>query len=103
MRVANRIFTERELSAVEVCYHLLGYHTDFTTVPNWSFLHLDTLYWAIFRRWPHLCRLAGMEADIDDLPETVNLRNNGRTLSYFEAYACRGELLTDLCFYDYIL
>ncbi|KAI0198723.1 hypothetical protein F4808DRAFT_462484 [Astrocystis sublimbata] len=52
IRVANRVFPERELSAVEVCYHLLGYQTDFTNVPNWSFLHLDTLYWAIFRRWP---------------------------------------------------
>lgn len=27
MRVANRIFSERQLSAVEVCYHLLGYNT----------------------------------------------------------------------------
>ncbi|KAJ3572625.1 hypothetical protein NPX13_g4988 [Xylaria arbuscula] len=102
MRVANRVFSERELSAVEVCYHLLGYQTDFTNVPNWSFLHLDTLYWAIFRRWPHLRRLAGMDTDIDEPLETVNLREHGRTLSYFEAYAIRGELLADICFYDYI-
>ncbi|KAH7012615.1 uncharacterized protein B0I36DRAFT_339911 [Microdochium trichocladiopsis] len=33
MRAANRIFSERQLWAVEVCYHLLGYHTDFTNVP----------------------------------------------------------------------
>ncbi|XP_044716329.1 PIF1 protein [Hirsutella rhossiliensis] len=34
MRTANRIFSERQLSAVEVCYHLLGYDTDFTNVPH---------------------------------------------------------------------
>ncbi|KAH7461048.1 hypothetical protein FOMA001_g19191 [Fusarium oxysporum f. sp. matthiolae] len=58
MRAANRIFSERQLSAVEVCYHLLGYHTDFTNVPDWSFLNLTALYWAIFRRWMHLRRQA---------------------------------------------
>ncbi|KAJ2891231.1 uncharacterized protein MKZ38_000723 [Zalerion maritima] len=102
MRVANRVFSGSELSAVKVCYHLLGYHTDFTNVPNWSFLHLVTLYWAIFRRWPHLRRLAGMETDTDEPPKTVNLREQGRTLSYFEAYAYGGELLQNVCFYDYI-
>ncbi|XP_044714444.1 ATP-dependent DNA helicase PIF1 [Hirsutella rhossiliensis] len=51
MRTANRIFSERQLSAVEVCYHLLGYDTDFTNVPHWSFLNLTALYWAIFRLW----------------------------------------------------
>jgi hypothetical protein len=35
MRVAKRIFSERQLSAVEAYYHLLGYHTDFT-----SFIHV---------------------------------------------------------------
>jgi len=102
MRVANRIFSERELSAVEVCYHLLGYPTDFTNVPNWSFLHLSTLYWAIFRRWLHLRRLAGLETDIDEPVETVNIHERGRTLSYFEAYAGRGTLLAHLCLYDYL-
>ncbi|KAK7403825.1 hypothetical protein QQX98_010396 [Neonectria punicea] len=56
MRAANRIFSERQLSSVEVCYHLLGYETDFTNVPHWSFLNLNALYWAIFRRWAHLRR-----------------------------------------------
>ncbi|KAH7461132.1 hypothetical protein FOMA001_g19195 [Fusarium oxysporum f. sp. matthiolae] len=102
MRVANRIFSERELSAVEVCYHLLGHPTDFTNVPNWSFLHLNTLYWAIFRRWPHLRRLAGLGSDTEEPPETVNLREQGRTLSYFEAYPYRGALLAHLCLYDYL-
>ena len=59
MRVANRIFSERQLSAVEVCYHLLGYGTDFTNVPDWSFLNLTALYWSVFRRWPRLRCLAG--------------------------------------------
>ncbi|KAJ3516318.1 hypothetical protein NM208_g14859 [Fusarium decemcellulare] len=102
MRVANRIFSERELSAVEVCYHLLGHPTDFTNVPNWSFLHLNTLYWAIFRRWPHLRRLAGLETDTEEPLETVNLKEQGRTLSYFEAYSHRGAVLAHICLYDYL-
>ncbi|EWY79571.1 hypothetical protein FOYG_17265 [Fusarium oxysporum NRRL 32931] len=102
MRAANRIFSERQLSAVEVCYHLLGYHTDFTNVPNWSFLNLTAMYWAIFRRWMHLRRQAGVETDLEEPPEAVQLREGGRTLLYLDAYACRGQVLRSLCLYDYM-
>ncbi|KAJ3455137.1 hypothetical protein MRS44_013737 [Fusarium solani] len=102
MRAANRIFSERQLSAVEVCYHLLGYQTDFTNVPDWSFLNLTALYWAIFRRWMHLRRQAGVETDLEEPAETVQLREGGRTLLYLDAYACRGQVLRSLCLYDYM-
>jgi hypothetical protein len=102
MRAANRIFSERQLSAVEVCYHLLGYHTDFTNVPDWSFLNLTALYWSIFRRWTHLRRQAGVQTDLEEPAETVQLREGGRTLLYLDAYACRGQVLRSLCLYDYM-
>ncbi|KAM4064306.1 PIF1 protein [Hirsutella rhossiliensis] len=80
MRTANRIFSERQLSAVEVCYHLLGYDTDFTNVPHWSFLNLTALYWTIFRLWAHLRHQAGELTDAEQPPETIPLRQGGRTL-----------------------
>ncbi|PVH90212.1 hypothetical protein DM02DRAFT_683692 [Periconia macrospinosa] len=102
MRAANRIFSERQLSAVEVCYHLLGYHTDFTNVPHWSFLNLTALYWAIYRRWTHLRRQAGQQTDTEEPLDTIHLREGGRTLLYLDAYAYRGRVLRDLCLYDYM-
>jgi hypothetical protein len=102
MRTANRIFSDRQLSAVEVCYHLLGYRTDFTNVPRWSFINLTALYWSIFRRWLHLRRQSGEDTDTDDPPETIGLRESGRTLLSLDAYAYRGPLLRGLCLYDYM-
>ncbi|XP_044718675.1 RmlC-like jelly roll fold protein [Hirsutella rhossiliensis] len=85
MRTANRIFSERQLSAVEVCYHLLGYDTDFTNVPHWSFLNLTALYWTIFRLWAHLRHQAGELTDAEQPPETIPLRQGGRTLLCLDA------------------
>lgn len=102
MRAANRIFSERQLSAVEVCYHLLGYHTDFTNVPHWSFLNLTALYWTIFRRWAHLRHLADELTDAEEPPQTIPLRESGRSLPYLDAYAYRGSVLRDICLYDYM-
>lgn len=89
-------------SAVEVCYHLLGYGPDFTNVPDWSFLNLTALYWSIFRRWPRLRGLAGQLTDAEEPPETIPLREGGRTLLHFDAYAFKGPILRDLCLYDYM-
>ncbi|XP_044714515.1 PIF1 protein [Hirsutella rhossiliensis] len=102
MRTANRIFSERQLSAVEVCYHLLGYDTDFTNVPHWSFLNLTALYWTIFRLWAHLRHQAGELTDAEQPPETIPLRQGGRTLLCLDVYAYRGHVLQDLCLYDYM-
>ena len=48
MRVANRIFTERPLSQVEVVAHLLGYNMEFTNNDMWTFLNVSSLYWHVF-------------------------------------------------------
>ncbi|KAM4066710.1 PIF1-like helicase [Hirsutella rhossiliensis] len=85
-----------------VCYHLLGYDTDFTNVPHWSFLNLTALYWTIFRLWAHLRHQAGELTDAEQPPETIPLRQGGRTLLCLEAYAYRGHVLQDLCLYDYM-
>ncbi|KJZ70132.1 hypothetical protein HIM_10473 [Hirsutella minnesotensis 3608] len=77
MRAANRIFSERQLSAVEVCYHLLGYDTDFTNMPHWSFLNLTALYWTIFRLWAQLRHQAGELTDGEQPAETIPLRQGG--------------------------
>ncbi|KAI0903059.1 hypothetical protein F4823DRAFT_324315 [Ustulina deusta] len=102
MRAANRIFSERQLSAVEVCYFLLGYQTDFTNVPHWSYINLTALYWTIFRRWTHLRRQASTQTDVEEPSETVQFRESGRTLLYLDAYAYRGPVLRDVCLYDYM-
>ena len=54
MRVANRIFTERPLSQVEVIVYLIGYRIEFSNNKAWAFLNISSLYWYIFRRWAHL-------------------------------------------------
>jgi hypothetical protein len=50
MRVANRVFTERPLSQVEVVAHLLGYLAEFTNSSAWAYLNISLLYWHVFRR-----------------------------------------------------
>src|SRR4051812_6488366 len=102
MRAANMIFSDTELSSVEVCSHLLGYGTDFTNVRDWSYFHTNTLYWAVYRRWPHLRQLAtGSSAD-SDYQLSVSVGKNGMKLPWFEAYANRSKVLADLCFYEYL-
>jgi hypothetical protein len=49
MKVANRIFTERALSQVEVVANLLGYDMEFASNSAWTFLNVSSLYWHIFR------------------------------------------------------
>ncbi|KAK4061234.1 hypothetical protein Purlil1_14261 [Purpureocillium lilacinum] len=50
MKVANRVFTERPLSQVEVVAHLLGYPSEFSNSSAWAYLNTSVLYWHIFRR-----------------------------------------------------
>jgi hypothetical protein len=102
MRVANRIFTERPLSQVEVVAHLLGYPTEFANNDGWTFLNASMLYWHIFRRWRHLRRASGME-DVDEpVDETVLLEEAGQRISFVQAYPYRGRILQQLSLYDYM-
>lgn len=101
-RAANKIFTDRELSAVEVCAHLLGKPNHFSSEKKWCPVHLDTLYWTLFSAWPGLREKAGLEIQGLAAPLTVSFGGSGRKLSHFEAYPFRGEALKDTCFYDYM-
>ncbi|RKK60746.1 hypothetical protein BFJ69_g17203 [Fusarium oxysporum] len=102
MRVANRVFTERPLSQVEVIAHLLGYPAEFTNSSAWAYLNTSLLYWHVFRRWRHLRQSSGAAATDDTLDESVVIEEAGLRMSHVEAYQHRGELLQDLCLYDYI-
>ena len=56
MRVANRIFTQRPLSQVDVTASLLEKDMEFTSMNAWAFLNTCALYWHVFKRWEHLRR-----------------------------------------------
>ena len=102
MRVANRIFTERPLSQVEVIAHLLGYDTEFTNNDAWTFLNVSALYWHVFRRWRHLRYAGGVEYLDETAEETVLLEETGQRISFLQAYPHRGRLLQGLSLYDYM-
>jgi hypothetical protein len=78
-RAANRIFTSREVSAVEVCSSLLGYKNSYSSQGSWSHVHLNTLYWAVFRRWDSLREAAGPDIQLRAAPEVVGISLNGFT------------------------
>ncbi|KAF7534594.1 hypothetical protein G7Z17_g13342 [Cylindrodendrum hubeiense] len=119
MRVANRIFTDRALSHVEVIANLMGYPSDFSSVTQWSYVNVTLLYWYVFRRWPYLRRARDSNGDGDSdrdddgshrdvneeaggPAEVVMLGYGGRRLSFFDAYLHRGPILREVCFYDYV-
>ncbi|KAL6411732.1 hypothetical protein AUP68_04106 [Ilyonectria robusta] len=102
MRLANRIFTERSLSQVEVIAHLLGYPTEFSNSSDWTFLNESLLYWHVFRRWRHLRKESGAEAANDSVDESIVVEEAGERISYAEAYQHRGDVLRSLCLYDYV-
>lgn len=108
MRVANRVFTERPLSQVEVVANLLGYPTEFTGVQAWTFLNVSLLYWHIVKQWHHQ-QLSNGHGDVGvgdvgvgNVDEAITVEEAGRRLSYVEAYGQRGNLLSPLCLYDYM-
>ncbi|KAM4061847.1 PIF1-like helicase [Hirsutella rhossiliensis] len=76
LKAANRVFTERPLSQVEVIAHLLGYPAEFSSGSAWAYINANQLYWAVFRRWRHLRRASGAEAT-GDAPDETALRRPG--------------------------
>lgn len=102
MRVANRIFTDRPLSQVEVVAHLLGYPTEFTSSSAWTFLNVSLLYWQVFKRWCLLRQSSGSEAADESAEETVLVEEAGQRISPVDAYQHRGHVLRGLCLYDYM-
>jgi hypothetical protein len=102
MRIANRIFTERPLSQVEVIAHLLGYDMEFTKNNTWTFVNVSTLYWAVFRRWPHLRCASGVRSVNEGADEVVLLEEVGQRIFFIQAYPHRGRVLQRLSLYDYM-
>lgn len=101
-RTANQIFTSRELSAVEVCSRLLNFESSYCSEQSWVYVTMNTLYWAVFRIWPGLAQGAGPDVQHQQTAETMGLRASGPTLTALQAYRYRGQLLQDLCFYEYL-
>ena len=107
-RVFNKICTERELSAVEVCAHLLGHNFDYSSVSNdaWVWVHPGTLYWCIVRHWRLLRRAIDNDYEEDeegsDEINQLNLTIVGARPTCFSTYLSRGPDLKSLCFYDYV-
>ncbi|OWT42256.1 ATP-dependent DNA helicase PIF1 [Pochonia chlamydosporia 170] len=102
MRVANRVFTERALSQVEVVASLLGFPTEFSSNSAWTFLNVSLLYWHVFQRWRHLREYSSMGTSRDASEENILVEENGQKVSLIQAYPYRGNLLRGLCLYDYM-
>ena len=102
MKVANRVFTERPLSQVEVVADLLGYPSEFSNSSAWAYLNTSVLYWHIFRRWRHLREASGATGTDNAVDESIIVEEAGHRLGHVEAYHHRGQLLRDLCLYDYV-
>ncbi|KAK4074905.1 hypothetical protein Purlil1_12836 [Purpureocillium lilacinum] len=102
MRVANRIFTERPLSQVEVVAHLLGYPSEFTSACAWAYLNVSVLYWHVFRRWRHLRHMSGTADTDSSVDESIVVEEAGERIGFAEAYHHRGDVLRGLCLYDYV-
>ncbi|KAM4067436.1 AAA domain-containing protein [Hirsutella rhossiliensis] len=104
MRVANRVFTERALSQVEVVAHLLGHPSEFSGSSAWAYLNVSVLYWHVSRLWRHLRQQSGTAAveDVSVADESVVVEQAGERISFAEAYHHRGHVLRGLCLYDYV-
>ena len=98
MKVANRVFTEKPLSQVEVMASLLGYSMEYTNSKVWSFLNVTFLYWRIFGQWNLLQVASSANGPVDD---NVLLVENGQKISLTDAYPNRGKLLESLSLYEY--
>ncbi|XP_044717275.1 PIF1-like helicase domain-containing protein [Hirsutella rhossiliensis] len=103
-RVANRVFTERALSQVEVVAHLLGHPSEFSGSSAWAYLNVSVLYWHVSRLWRHLRQQSGTAAveDVSVADESVVVEQAGERISFAEAYHHRGHVLRGLCLYDYV-
>ncbi|KJZ69140.1 hypothetical protein HIM_11470 [Hirsutella minnesotensis 3608] len=82
MKVANRVFTERPLSQVEVIAHLLGYPAEFSNSSAWAYLNTSLLYWHIFRRWRHLRDASGAAVADNAVDESIVVEEAGHKLGH---------------------
>jgi hypothetical protein len=96
-RVANRVFTERPLSQVEVVAQMLGHPFEYTSHAHWVSVNVNGVYWRLFGHWPLLHEQASLEAGEDRL----YLGKHGQKTTLLDAYPHRGPVLAELSVYEY--
>jgi len=112
LKVANRLFTERSLSMVEVVSFLLGQPTEYSSTRSWTYLNAASLYKSVYAtgrlRPSHAQNREveddeeGGEADRHEEESPVYLTRLGKKLQWWQAYPFRGEALRNVCLYDYL-
>jgi hypothetical protein len=100
-KVANRVFTERALSQVEVGASLLGFSMEFTHCEAWVYMNVSSVYWEVYRQWEYLRRSA-CQGDVNLVDEAVMLESLGQRITFVQAYPHRGPKLAALPLYDYM-
>jgi hypothetical protein len=98
MRWANKLFSDREISAVEACYYILGHETDFTPIHSWANVYVSSLYRYLEKRM-RSHRLQNEEIVEDEM---ISLTSAGPTVNQYQAYLERGKHLKELCFWEYV-
>ena len=107
-QVFNKICTECELSAVEICAYLLNHTFDYFSVSDnrWVWVHSETLYWCIFQHWKLLQQVVDDDNDTNEKDDhnvnQVRLTAAEMKSTVFSAYLSCGLNLKSLCFYDYV-
>src|SRR5436190_5631967 len=112
LKVANRLFTERSLSMVEVVSILLGQPTEYCSAKDWTYLNAGSLYKSVYatgRLRPSDVQNMevqddedGEEADRHEEESPVYLTRLGKKLQWWQAYPFRGEAFRHVCLYDYL-
>jgi len=87
MRWANKLFSDREISAVEACYYILGHQTDFTPIRRWVNVYVSSLYRYLEKRMSSH-RLRNEESAEDEM---ITLTPEGPYINRHQAYLERGE------------
>ncbi|KAF6804443.1 hypothetical protein CPLU01_16056, partial [Colletotrichum plurivorum] len=101
-RVANRFFTDRPLSHVEVVAYLMGYPMEVCGTSAWTFLNVSALYWVVSKQWPYLQRLLGNDVINNGEGDGVLLEAQGQKITLLQAYPHRGQELQNVALYDYM-
>lgn len=103
-RLANKVFSDTELSSVEVATQLLGYPLYYCNIKHdrWRYLNLNAVFWVLLDAWPWARRWVLCEDGVDESSRAkFSLTHSGKRLNHLDAYPYRGELLRHLCLYDY--
>lgn len=105
-RLANKIFSDTQVSSVEVATYLLGLPLYYCNVmsDDWQYLDINALFWATAKRWEWLKDRINADTKGEDKlgDDKLSLTLWGKRLGYIDAYEHRGLALRDVCLYDYV-